>query len=518
MSQILVPYDKPFQTLVTGAPLDDDFRLWYRSKQERDGQTIFFSDSDLLDDVRPLNDYRNELGQIRLGKFKRNFILEQYGSNKQEIIDTYGDWVNEDEYILMRKESEIEQPSFLFIKASKRGNLVYRKRVKKRLKPIVEICSGDVNVTKDDSGFIFVECVDRFPYNIIHPFSDEDNKPHYLVKYEKKDKNDQISQNELCINEREYLKNPKAFNDNFRMEGMLNITVMDLKNGYVDGKKDKIGDKRSLRKSNVMFGTLTYDSKRCDVKTAWENIGNEYNRFISNLKKRYGKFSVFRVWESFDKSGYPHIHFIFIFEDRSFRCFYDPKNDCFRLCGKQKLIDEYWHSFTDIKIIVVDKDRKNDIKKTVGYLIKYLTKIQNPNDHKHKQTLALLWFFGKRSYGLSGNFLDLITSCITQTPKYDLFDDQPPKTAYSYTFIGILPKWVLKVKLKDADFFSLTSLNDDMTGNIKRLIEFENSKKIQRVKFACGIDEKTEEKKTCFQRYRDRVDDKAFIYYEPLRF
>jgi len=38
---------------------------------------------------------------------------------------------------------------------------------------------------------------------------------------------------------------------------------------------------RGVKKTRALFVTLTYDTKRCDFKDAWRNIGIEFNRFMA---------------------------------------------------------------------------------------------------------------------------------------------------------------------------------------------------------------------------------------------
>jgi hypothetical protein len=59
--------------------------------------------------------------------------------------------------------------------------------------------------------------------------------------------------------------------------------------------------------------TLTYDTKLCSFDVAWKNIGIEFNRFKANIRKKYGAFSAFRTWESFE-NGHPHITLFWFFK------------------------------------------------------------------------------------------------------------------------------------------------------------------------------------------------------------
>ena len=68
--------------------------------------------------------------------------------------------------------------------------------------------------------------------------------------------------------------------------------------------------------TSILFLTLTYDTKLCDFSEAWLDIGEQFNRYKANLRKKYGELSVMRTWESYE-NGFPHVHAIIIFEKKS---------------------------------------------------------------------------------------------------------------------------------------------------------------------------------------------------------
>jgi hypothetical protein len=94
---------------------------------------------------------------------------------------------------------------------------------------------------------------------------------------------------------------------------------------------------RGTNKTKALWATLSYDSKRCEFGEAWRNVGIEFNRFITLVRKRFGKVSLCRVWESFE-NGYPHIHTILLFEDHEFSVFRDFKGQ-FRIHEKDVLAE-----------------------------------------------------------------------------------------------------------------------------------------------------------------------------------
>ena len=83
--------------------------------------------------------------------------------------------------------------------------------------------------------------------------------------------------------------------------------------------------------SNVLFVTLTYDIKRSTVRDAWDTIGEDFNNWIRNLRKKFGRISHLRCWEA-SKQGYPHIHILMIFNDYEFKVT--------RIRGKYRILEK----------------------------------------------------------------------------------------------------------------------------------------------------------------------------------
>jgi hypothetical protein len=154
------------------------------------------------------------------------------------------------------------------------------------------------------------------------------------------------------------------------------------------------------KKTNALFVTLTYDTKRCTQSESWNNIGKEYNRWISNLKRKFGKFSGIRCFESF-VNGYPHIHALIFFEDRKFDVFeHCPTNDImqgstYRIQEKKQF--QSWHSNVDVLAV-------NNMSQALHYITKYLKKSNNEDSPKYATTQSLLWVHNKRSFSISGKF------------------------------------------------------------------------------------------------------------------
>ncbi len=153
-------------------------------------------------------------------------------------------------------------------------------------------------------------------------------------------------------------------------------------------------------RTNCLFITLTYDTKLRRLDEAWKQIGIEYNRFISGIKRKFGKCAIIRAFESF-QNGYPHIHAIILFDDREFDVFEhwnkQGSKSSFRI--KQKpMFDMHWHSHVDITAV-------HTIKGALGYLTKYLKKAYD-KDSKYELTLAMLWIYHKQAFSISGKFYE----------------------------------------------------------------------------------------------------------------
>lgn len=165
--------------------------------------------------------------------------------------------------------------------------------------------------------------------------------------------------------------------------------------------------------TSMLFVTLTYDTKLCSFSEAWQRIGIEFNLYRANLRKKYGKFSVMRTWESYE-NGHPHVHAILVFEEKKFRVFpsYEQNKKgelklVWRIHEKEEF-EPFWHSWQDIKAVY-------NVRGGLNYLKKYILKCAeySQNDKKGKQTLAMCWVFRKKAFYVSGQFRKALTDLIT---------------------------------------------------------------------------------------------------------
>jgi hypothetical protein len=160
--------------------------------------------------------------------------------------------------------------------------------------------------------------------------------------------------------------------------------------------------------SSALWLTLTYDVKRCSRAAAIEKVGEEWNRFLSGLRRKYGQISVLRTWETSEK-GYPHIHAIVLFSRARFTVFpwLSRKEGQFSYRVEEAAqIGSLWHSHVDVQAI-------SSTRKLFNYMKKYQTKTLLASDSpKGVRTMSLLWLFRKRSFSVSGDFRHRLSDLI----------------------------------------------------------------------------------------------------------
>jgi len=159
---------------------------------------------------------------------------------------------------------------------------------------------------------------------------------------------------------------------------------------------------RGKMRTQVLFLTLTYDTKLRSQHQAWKTLSKFYNLFMSKMRRVFGSISSARTFESFE-NGYPHVHAVLLFNDFSFpvREIINEKgikvlviDDNFKDC-----ISAMWHSWIDVKGV-------GNVSESINYLKKYISKCANfdATDSKGIKTLAQCWAYRKRAYSLSGVF------------------------------------------------------------------------------------------------------------------
>lgn len=162
-----------------------------------------------------------------------------------------------------------------------------------------------------------------------------------------------------------------------------------------------------VKKTNALSIVLEYNANEHELGNAWFNVGIDFNRFLSYLKKHFGKFVHIRTWQSHD-TGYPHIHVIIYFNNFEFSVV--EWNNTFRIHPKQKvkskgntcrnIIKDAWkHGFVDIKCI-------DSMGGTFKDLLKYVTR--DLDGGAYTLTNSMVWYFRKQSFGISKEFRKVV--------------------------------------------------------------------------------------------------------------
>lgn len=181
------------------------------------------------------------------------------------------------------------------------------------------------------------------------------------------------------------VKCSKRGNDVYRWRSKGRISKLD---SVIDEFDPKLG-----KTTNVLFVTLTDNPVLRIDREAWERIGERWNRFLSNIKKRYGRVEFVRSFES-TKKGRPHIHAQLIFKDAIFHTFEDPEG---RLRVEEKEgIARFWDSFVDVQ----SPRTKSAV---LDYIVKEVFK-HAVDQQEDQTTLSLLWLYRKRSFSISRGF------------------------------------------------------------------------------------------------------------------
>ena len=146
---------------------------------------------------------------------------------------------------------------------------------------------------------------------------------------------------------------------------------------------------------------LEYDANVIGLSDAWLRVGVDFNRFMSHVRKLFGKVSVVRVFESHE-SGYPHVHILLIFDSHVFSGYSSHRRGklVYRVFGSDfKSLKSCWNfGFSDFEMV-------NSFSGGVRYLSKYLVKSTSASlaGVKGIRALAMCWVFHKRSFSVSGS-------------------------------------------------------------------------------------------------------------------
>jgi hypothetical protein len=180
--------------------------------------------------------------------------------------------------------------------------------------------------------------------------------------------------------------------------------------------------------TRAIFVTLTYArDERLDV--LWEEVGKDFNRWLSAMKRRYGKISIIRCWES-QQDGYPHIHCVLLFHEAEFKTFF--YNGKWRISQKRELEELWKWGYSDLFALY-------SLGAGVGYVLKYVTKVNNAlmsgkMDSKLVLSLALMWIFKKRAFSVSKDFGEFLVEEKDERPHGQV--DLEGNTIYRWVLVG----------------------------------------------------------------------------------
>lgn len=147
-------------------------------------------------------------------------------------------------------------------------------------------------------------------------------------------------------------------------------------------------------KVNLLFVTLTWAAG--GIRDSWENNGKYFNRWITNLREKYGDLDYLRTWEAFE-NGCCHVHLMILFNEVTFQGFKTIDQDgkfVWRI-EEKPAFERSWPAFVDVRAV-----------RTYSAVVRYLQKrILRGTDKGDQQagdlTFSLLWIFRKRAFALS---------------------------------------------------------------------------------------------------------------------
>ena len=192
-------------------------------------------------------------------------------------------------------------------------------------------------------------------------------------------------------------------------------------------------DRSKTHLTRAFFITLTYNPQGKTIGEAWEEVGEDWNRFITRARKKYGGIQCARVWESM-KNGYPHIHAIMLFDTREFIAFH--RKDAWRVRGKHDIAEMWAHGFSDVEALSSTKGGFHYVAKYLGKLheLGHVSNPSTPMDVEYGEngsnlgklisrasvlTLSLMWVHRKRAFSISGELAESIRDLHNSNPDHE---------------------------------------------------------------------------------------------------
>ena len=236
--------------------------------------------------------------------------------------------------------------------------------------------------------------------------------------------------------------------------------------------------------TQVLWVTLTFDSKHCGLEQAWQEDSYFKDLFLQNLRNRYGKISYVDFPQAFPDPdgqayGYPHHHMIMLFHEARFQVFPNLETDRdgvtslkYRVQEKDQLADQgKWHSFIDVQAL-------SSMGAVHNYAMRYCENVAYGESQEATINNAMLWLFKKKGFNVSGDFRvtyhDLIKSLRNskQVFQFSLGMEKLPGVVseWKYSLVGVKPlNSIARVKKFDpgpAPWFVMLSLDElDLIAN-----------------------------------------------------
>jgi hypothetical protein len=170
--------------------------------------------------------------------------------------------------------------------------------------------------------------------------------------------------------------------------------------------------------SNVVWVTLTFDSKLSSLHDAWLHLAFYITRFLKNLEKKYGEIEHFLTPEVYPDQngaafGYPHVHMILLFKEAKFRVFPWMEKDeegketlCYRIKEKDDVAEAgEWHSFIDVKAL-------RNANGVASYCRKHIENTIQGESSEAAINNAVMWLYRKKSYSMSHGFRECFVEFI----------------------------------------------------------------------------------------------------------
>lgn len=159
-------------------------------------------------------------------------------------------------------------------------------------------------------------------------------------------------------------------------------------------------------KTKALWVTLTWHTRKGSIRQAWEkDVSRAWNRWITAMRKRYGRIDVLRAWETTER-GYPDTHAVLLFESKEWSVFpWLDKHEklTYRIQEKEEIQELWRQGFIDVQAL-------RTMRAVVNYALKYQLKINEGREdgRSSQKTLAFMWLYRKRSYAVSRHFFSVV--------------------------------------------------------------------------------------------------------------